>query len=211
MPQRTLPAILKVAPVMPVMIIEDLANAVPLARALVAGGLKVLEITLRTPVALDAIRRIVAEVEGAIVGVGTVTSPKLVDDAAAAGAVFAVSPGAPLSFVQAAGRGSLPIPLLPGIATPSEAMTLLDHGLTFAKLFPAENVGGVGLLKSLYSPLPALQFCPTGGIDLGKAPNYLALPNVVCVGGSWMCPKDLIAAGNWAAIEAHARAAAALR
>lgn len=207
--QSSLDTVLKAAPVMPVMIIEDLDKAVPLAKALVAGGLVVLEITLRTPVALEAIRRIAGEVEGAIVGVGTVTSPKLVEQAAAAGAVFAVSPGAPLSFVQAA--ASLPIPLLPGIATPSEAMTLLDHGFRYAKLFPAEVVGGVALLKALHSPLPGLTFCPTGGIDLAKAPSYLALPNVVCVGGSWMAPKELVSAGDWAEIETRARAAAALK
>ncbi len=207
--QKSLDTILRVAPVMPVMIIEDVADAVPLGRALVAGGLRVLEITLRTPVALEAIRRIVGEVEGAIVGVGTVTSPQLVEEAAKAGAVFAVSPGAPLAFVHVAPH--LPIPLLPGVATPSEAMTLLDHGFHYAKLFPAEVVGGVGLLKALYSPLPGLTFCPTGGIDLAKAPAYLQLPNVVCVGGSWMISKTAIAGGDWDGITRHAKAATALR
>jgi 2-dehydro-3-deoxyphosphogluconate aldolase/(4S)-4-hydroxy-2-oxoglutarate aldolase len=208
MPQQGLEPILTRGPVIPVMVIDNIEDAVPLARALVAGGLSVLEITLRTAVAMESIRRIAAEVEGAVVGVGTIANPSHVEAAAEAGAVFAVSPGAPLSLVKA--MPSLPIPLLPGIATPSEAMTLLEHGAFFAKLFPAGNVGGVGFLKALQSPFPQLRFCPTGGIDAAKAPAYLALPNVICIGGSWMAPRDLVRAGNWAGIESRARAASTL-
>jgi 2-dehydro-3-deoxyphosphogluconate aldolase/(4S)-4-hydroxy-2-oxoglutarate aldolase len=206
--QSTLPAILRTSPVIPVVIIEDLKDAVPLARALVAGGLKVIEVTLRTNLGLEAIRAMVAEVEGAIVGVGTVIEPLHYTEAAKAGAVFAVSPGATPRLMDAAvDSGIAP---LPGIASASEAMALIERGFTHAKFFPAEPSGGAAFLSSIASPLPQLTFCPTGGISLESAPSYLKLPNVVCVGGSWMVKQSVIAAGDWAGIEAQAAKAAGL-
>jgi 2-dehydro-3-deoxyphosphogluconate aldolase/(4S)-4-hydroxy-2-oxoglutarate aldolase len=205
---QTLSRIVARAPVIPVIIIDNLDDAVPLARALVAGGLPVLEVTLRTQVALEAIKRILAECPEAVVGAGTILTPADLQMVAAAGAAFAVSPGATDALLDAA--HTAPIPLLPGIATASEAMRLLAHDFTYAKLFPAEACGGIKLLKSLYSPLPQLRFCPTGGITQALAADYLALPNVVCVGGSWMLPAAAIAAGDWAAITAAARLAARL-
>lgn len=200
--------VLKAAPVVPVLIIEDARAAVPLARALVVGGLTALEVTLRTPTALDSIRAIKAEVEGANVGAGTVLDRRQFDEAVAAGAAFLVSPGAtPALLKHAAGA---PVPLLPGIATASEAMALIEEGYGAAKFFPAEQAGGSAYLKALASPLPGLVFCPTGGIGLKNAPTYLALPNVVCVGGSWVAPPAAVAAGDWAAITALAAEAAAL-
>lgn len=208
-PQPGLAAILAAAPVVPVVIVDDLAHAVPLARALVAGGLTAIEVTLRTPVALEAIRAVAAEVDGAVVGVGTVLDHRQLAAARAAGARFAVSPGATEALLDAAaGEG---IPLLPGIATASEAMALIERGYRFAKFFPAEPAGGATYLAALASPLPQLKFCPTGGITVDSAPRYLKLPNVVCVGGSWMIVRDRIAAGDWGAITAAAAAAAALK
>ena len=200
--------ILRLAPVVPVVIVEALADAVPLARALVAGGLPVIEVTLRTPVALEAIRAIAAEVPDAMVGVGTVLSPQQFEAAVAAGAKFAVAPGATPKLLDAVAGAK--VALLPGIATASEGMVLIERGYEYAKLFPAEAVGGVRLLAALASPLPQLRFCPTGGITLRTAPEYLALGTVVCVGGSWMLPKAAISAGRWGEIEDAAKAASKL-
>jgi 2-dehydro-3-deoxyphosphogluconate aldolase/(4S)-4-hydroxy-2-oxoglutarate aldolase len=207
--QIGLDTVLSLAPVVPVVIVDDVTHAVPLARALVRGGLRVIEITLRTAVALDAIRAIVGEVAEAVVGVGTVLEPNQLAAARAAGARFAVTPGATARLLDvAAGEG---LPLLPGIATVSEAMALIERGYGFAKFFPAEPAGGAAYLSALASPLPQLKFCPTGGITLESAPRYLKLSNVACVGGSWMVDRDRIAAGDWPAITAAATAAAALR
>jgi 2-dehydro-3-deoxyphosphogluconate aldolase/(4S)-4-hydroxy-2-oxoglutarate aldolase len=207
--QDGLESILKAAPVIPVVIIDDIADAVPLARALVAGGLPVIEITLRTKAGLDAIRAIAAEVPGAIVGVGTVITPAQYREAAVAGAKFAVSPGATTKLLDAATDSGL-VPL-PGIATASEAMGLIERGYRFAKFFPAEPSGGAAFLASIASPLPQLTFCPTGGITLASAPNYLKLPNVICVGGSWMLPKQHILAKDWMEIQNRAAEAAQLK
>ena len=205
----TIDEIVKVAPVVPVMVVENLEDAVPLAQALYNGGLKVLEITLRTPVALDAIRAMVdALPDDAVIGSGTVITPKDLQDSVDAGAKFMVSPGTTPALIEAA--KACAVPLLPGVATPSEAMHLLTQGFTHLKFFPAEAAGGVPMLKSIGGPLPQITFCPTGGIDLAKAPIYLALPNVACVGGTWMAPKELIAAKKWDEIETLARQAASL-
>ncbi|WP_374659748.1 bifunctional 4-hydroxy-2-oxoglutarate aldolase/2-dehydro-3-deoxy-phosphogluconate aldolase [Phenylobacterium sp.] len=201
----TLAEILKLAPVVPVLIIEDEAHAVPLARALVAGGLYALEVTLRTPVALDCIRRIAGEVEGAVVGAGTVITASARQAVADAGAKFAVSPG----LIEGEGVDG-PTPLLPGVATATELMRGLRAGFTHFKLFPANVVGGVGALKAFSSPFPQATFCPTGGVDVKNAPDYLALPNVICVGGSWVAPADAIRAGEWDRITDLARAASQL-
>ncbi len=206
--QDGLEDILRAAPVVPVVIIEDVASAVPLARALVAGGLPAIEITLRTKAGLEAIRAIAAEVQGAIPGVGTVVAPDHYKQAAKAGARFAVSPGATPTLLDAA--ADCGIAPLPGIATASEAMVLIERGYRFAKFFPAAAAGGTAFLAALASPLPQLRFCPTGGITPENAPAYLKLPNVVCVGGSWMVKRAAIAAGDWATIEQGARAARAL-
>lgn len=195
------------APVIPVLVIDDLRHAEPLARALVAGGLPVLEVTLRTPVALEAIR-IMAQVEGGIVGAGTLLGPADVEAACAAGARFGVSPGSTdrlLSACEAAG-----LPLLPGAATASEVMALFERGYNVQKFFPAESSGGAPALRALGAPIPQVGFCPTGGITPQNAATYLALPNVLCAGGSWVAPRALLDAGDWAAITDLARAAAAL-
>lgn len=207
--QLGLEHIVTLAPVVPVVIIDDVSRAVPLARSLVRGGLPVIEITLRTPAALDAIRAIADEVAEAVVGVGTVLDPAQLVAARDAGARFAVSPGATETLLDAAAIEGLP--LLPGVATASEAMALIERDCRFAKFFPAEPAGGLAYLSALASPLPQLKFCPTGGITLESAPKYLALSNVVCVGGSWMVAKDRIAAADWAGITAQAAAAAKLR
>ncbi|MGI9419615.1 MAG: bifunctional 4-hydroxy-2-oxoglutarate aldolase/2-dehydro-3-deoxy-phosphogluconate aldolase [Geminicoccaceae bacterium] len=191
--------IMRTAPVIPVIVIDQIDQAVPLARALVKGGLKVLEITLRTPVAMDAIKAIIAEVDDAIVGAGTVLTPKQLEEVTALGCKFAVSPGFTPALLDAA-EGS-PCPLLPGAATASEVMQLLERGYNRQKFFPAEAAGGVALLKSLASPLPDAKFCPTGGIGPDNAKAYLDLPNVLCVGGSWVVPKDAVASGDWGRIE----------
>lgn len=196
---------LTLAPVVPVLTIERAEDAVPLARALVAGGLPLLEVTLRTPAALEAIRRIAGEVEGAVPAVGTVLTRRDLEDAARAGARLAVSPGLTPTLAEPG-----PIPLLPGAATVSEVMAGLEAGLSLFKLFPATAVGGAALLKAMAAPLPQARFCPTGGINAENAPGFLALSNVVCVGGAWVAPKDAIAAGDWGRIEALAREAAAL-
>lgn len=196
--------ILKAAhPVMPVMVIDDLANAVPLARALVAGGVRVLEITLRTPAALDAIRQISQQVEGAIVGVGTVVEPAQLKAAKDAGAVFAISPGFTRELGLAAKEYG--IDLIPGVANPSDIIEALSLGIDTLKFFPAEQAGGIPMLKALHGPFPQILFCPTGGISETNFKDYLKLPNVACVGGSWLAPKDFIAHGNWDGITQIAR------
>lgn len=195
------------APVVPVLVIDDLAHAAPLARALVAGGLPALEVTLRTACALDAIRAM-SEIEGGVVGAGTLLTPQDVKAAKAAGAKFGVSPGATQRIIDACAEAELP--LLPGAATATEIMVLLEMGFTVQKFFPAEQAGGAAYLKSIGSPLPQVSFCPTGGISLKIAPDYLVLKNILCVGGSWVSPKDAMARGDWALIETLAREAAQL-
>jgi 2-dehydro-3-deoxyphosphogluconate aldolase/(4S)-4-hydroxy-2-oxoglutarate aldolase len=197
-------AILAQTPVVPVLTIERVADAVPLARALVDGGLPVLEVTLRTQAALDAVRAIAAEVPQAIVGIGTVTQSADIDPAVRAGAKFLVSPGTPAGLADALAEAS--VPALPGCATVSEAMALGARGFRVLKFFPAEASGGVGWLKSVAAPLPELRFCPTGGIEAGNAAAYL-----LAVGGSWVAPKDAVAAGDFKRITALARAAVRLR
>ena len=203
--QTQLETILSRAPVVPVLLVDDAALAVDLAAVLVAGGLAAIEITLRTPVALEAIKAISDGVEGAIAGAGTVLTGLQLEQARDAGAEFAVSPGFTPDLLCAAGTS--PLPLLPGSATASEAMRLLAEGYRFQKFFPAEAAGGAAYLKSLASPLPDIRFCPTGGITESNAPDYLKLANVACVGGSWVAPKDLVAQKNWPEIEALARRA----
>ena len=199
--------ICRLAPVIPVLVIDDLAHARLLAQALVAGGLPALEVTLRTPVALDAIRAM-AEVPGGVVGAGTLLTPADVKAAKAAGAMFGVSPGATDCIVAACEDEGLP--LLPGAATASEIMALLEKGYTVQKFFPAEQAGGAAYLKSIGSPIPQVRFCPTGGISLKIAPDYLGLKNILCVGGSWVAPKEAMARGDWATITRLAAEAAAL-
>ncbi|EFD69603.1 KHG/KDPG aldolase [Streptomyces lividans TK24] len=208
MPSSPAASVLDLAPVVPVVVVDDLADAVPLARALVAGGLPAIEVTLRTPVALDAIRAIAGEVPDAVVGAGTVVTAEQVGEVVAAGARFLVSPGWTDTLVEAM-RGS-GVPFLPGVSTASEVVALLERGVREMKFFPAEAAGGTAYLKALAAPLPQARFCPTGGITPASAPEYLALPNVGCVGGSWMLPKDAIAGRDWARVEALAREAAAL-
>jgi 2-dehydro-3-deoxyphosphogluconate aldolase/(4S)-4-hydroxy-2-oxoglutarate aldolase len=197
---------LRLSPVVPVLTIHRAEDAVPLARALVAGGLKVLEVTLRTPAALEAMRRIAGEVEDAVLAAGTVVSAADIKRSAKAGAKFAFSPGL-ADFMLEEGR----LPILPGVATASEVMRGMAAGLDTFKLFPAVPVGGVGALKALAGPFAEAAFCPTGGIDAKNADQFLALDNVLCVGGSWVAPAKAIDAGDWAAITALAQAAAALR
>lgn len=199
--------ICRLAPVVPVLVIDDLSHAKPLAQALVAGGLPALEVTLRTACALDAIRAM-AEVPGGVVGAGTLLTPADVKAAKAAGATFGVSPGATDRLIAACEDEGLP--LLPGAATASEIMALLEKGYTVQKFFPAEQAGGAAYLKSIGSPIPQVSFCPTGGISLKLAPDYLGLKNILCVGGSWVAPKDAMARGDWAEITRLAREAAAL-
>ncbi len=197
---------LALSPVVPVLTIHRVEDAAPLARALVAGGLKVLEVTLRTAAALEAMRCISAEVPEAIVAAGTVVSAKDLKRSAKAGARFAFSPGL-ADFMLEEG----PIPILPGVATASEVMKAMEAGGRAFKFFPAVPAGGVGALKALAGPFADAAFCPTGGIDAANAADFLALPNVLCVGGSWVAPAKAIEAGDWAAIEALAKAAAALK
>jgi 2-dehydro-3-deoxyphosphogluconate aldolase/(4S)-4-hydroxy-2-oxoglutarate aldolase len=202
-------SVLDLAPVVPVVVLQDVSDAVPLARALVAGGLAAIEVTLRTPVALDAIRAIAEEVPDAVVGAGTVITPEQVHDSVAAGARFLVSPGWTDVLLEAM-RGS-GVPFLPGVSTTSEVVALLERGVREMKFFPAEAAGGTAYLKSLSGPLPQARFCPTGGIGAGNAPAYLSLPNVGCVGGTWMMPADAVAARDWDRVERLAREAAGLR
>ncbi|WP_043264135.1 bifunctional 4-hydroxy-2-oxoglutarate aldolase/2-dehydro-3-deoxy-phosphogluconate aldolase [Streptomyces sp. CT34] len=202
------PSVLGLAPVIPVVVLQDAADAVPLARALVAGGLPAIEITLRTPAALEAIRAVTAEVPEAVVGAGTLLTPEHVAAAGAAGAAFLVSPGWSPRLLHAMRDSG--IPFLPGVSTASEVVALLEEGVTEMKFFPAEAAGGTAYLKSLAGPLPQARFCPTGGIGPASAPSYLALPNVGCVGGSWMLPADALTAEDWGRVRQLARGAAAL-
>jgi 2-dehydro-3-deoxyphosphogluconate aldolase/(4S)-4-hydroxy-2-oxoglutarate aldolase len=201
-------ALLKGQPVIPVLKIDDAKSAVPLALALAKGGLPVIEITMRTDAALQSIRNVAAEVPEAIVGAGTILNARQFDEAAKAGSKFIVSPGCTRQVFDAAKAS--PVPLLPGAITPSEMMAALDEGLDFLKFFPAEQAGGASFLKSLASPLAGLKFCPTGGVSANNAKDYLSLPNVVCVGGSWVAPDDAVKAGDWLRIEALAREASKL-
>ncbi len=198
----------RAAPVVPVLTIEHEESAKPLAEALVSGGLPMLEVTMRTPAALKAIRAM-ASVEGGIVGAGTLLTGLDVRAAKTAGARFGVSPGATPEILDAAEREGLP--MLPGAATASEVMALLGRGFDMLKFFPAEAAGGKAMLSALAGPLPAVSFCPTGGVSAANAAEYLALPNVVCVGGSWVAPSDAVEAGDWGRIEALAKEAAGLR
>lgn len=200
--------LLDLSPVVPVVVIEDAADAVPLAEALLAGGIQVIEVTLRTPAALDSIAAIHASVPDIVLGAGTITSPAQAAQAASAGASFLVTPGTTPDVLDACSATGLPF--LPGVSTVSEAMRLVERGLTALKFFPAEAAGGVDYLKSIAGPLPGLRFCPTGGISLATAPRYLALPNVGCVGGSWLTPKNAVAAKDFSRIEALAKEAVAL-
>ncbi|MFC5183393.1 bifunctional 4-hydroxy-2-oxoglutarate aldolase/2-dehydro-3-deoxy-phosphogluconate aldolase [Actinomadura harenae] len=200
--------LLDLAPVVPVVVLDDADAAVPLARALVAGGLRAIEVTLRTEAALAAIERIAAEVPDAVVGAGTVVAPSDAARSLDAGARFLVSPGCTPALRDAMTATGLPF--LPGVSSASEAMALLEHGITEMKFFPAEAAGGASYLKALGGPLPGIRFCPTGGITPESAPRYLALPNVGCVGGSWLTPADAVRAGDWDRIESRAKRAAAL-
>jgi 2-dehydro-3-deoxyphosphogluconate aldolase/(4S)-4-hydroxy-2-oxoglutarate aldolase len=201
-------ALMRLCPVIPVLTIERLQDAAPLAQALVAGGLTVLEVTLRTPVAIEAIALMAAAAPGAVVGAGTVLNATDYDRALAAGARFIVSPGLTDTLVAAARAN--PLPFLPGVATAGEVMRGLDAGLNRFKFFPAETSGGAPALKALAGPFGECRFCPTGGIGAATAPDYLALPNVLCVGGAWVAPADAVRAGDWTRIAALATAAAGL-
>ena len=209
MPQNTdaLLPIMTGQTVIPVIVLDDAKDAVPLAKALVAGGLPAIEITLRTDAALESIRRVAAEVPEALVGAGTILNAAQFDEAVAAGSKFIVSPGLTPELVEAA-EGS-PVPLLPGAVTSSEIMAALEDGYSLLKFFPAEQAGGAAYLKSLSSPFGAVKFCPTGGVSAKNAPDYLSLSNVLCVGGSWVAPKDAVEAGDWDRITALAKEASA--
>jgi len=206
---QTLLDIMRTSVVIPVIAIDDLAHAVPLARALVAGGIRVLEVTLRTSHGLAAIRAMSEQVPEAIVGVGTLTQASEFFAARDAGAVFGVSPGLTAALIEGAKKSGLP--LLPGVMTPSEVMAAREQGFKQLKLFPAVPAGGVGMLNAIAGPLPDITFCPTGGISIETAPQFLACKNVACVGGSWLTPKDALQAGDWVRITALAKAASALR
>lgn len=197
--------VLNASPVMPVMVIQNVDDAVPLAKALVAGGIRVLEITLRTPVALDAIKLISQEVPEAIVGAGTIINPEQLQAAEDAGAVFAISPGLTPTLLAAAKKGN--IALIPGIATLSELMQGMEYGLDHFKFFPAEAAGGIPMLKAIAGPIPQVTFCPTGGISPENYNAYLQLSNVACVGGSWLAPLDAVKAKNWAKVTELAKLA----
>lgn len=201
--------ILKASPIMPVLVIEHPDEAVPLAQALVAGGIRTLEVTLRTAAALDAVRAIRAAVPDAIVGVGTITRVSDIAAAVSAGAQFGVSPGLTPGILAATRSGTWPF--LPGVMTPSDVLCAIEHGFDAMKFFPAEAAGGIAMLKSFAGPFTNIRFCPTGGIDLAKAREYLKQPNVTCVGGSWLAPAPLLLAKDWATIEQLAREAASLR
>ena len=207
-PRPPVASLLDRVPVVPVVVVDEVAQAVPLARALVAGGLPVIELTLRTPAALDAIRAIADEVPEILLGVGTVVTPGQAKQAVDAGAQFLVSPGSTPSLLGAMADTGLPF--LPGTATVSEVLAVLEAGFSEMKFFPAETSGGAAFLKAVGAPVPAARFCPTGGITAASAAAYLALPNVGCVGGSWLTPADALAAGDWARVERLAREAAAL-
>ncbi len=201
--------VLTLTPVIPVVTIDDVAHAVPLARVLLASGVRTIEITLRTPAALDAIRAVASEAPEMKVGAGTVLNEKDLNAAIDAGAHYALSPGGTPKLMKAARKAA--IPFIPGVSTASEIMRGLELGYTCFKFFPAEQLGGVAAIKALGAPLAAARFCPTGSITAAKAPDYLALKNVLCVGGSWIAPSEYIKAGDWAAIEAAAKQSAALQ
>jgi 2-dehydro-3-deoxyphosphogluconate aldolase/(4S)-4-hydroxy-2-oxoglutarate aldolase len=205
----TLLEIMRASPVIPVIAIDDINQAVPLAKALVAGGIRVLEVTLRTPHGLPAIRAMAEQVPEAIVGVGTLTQPDEFAAAREAGAVFGVSPGLTPALIEAAKKSGLP--LLPGVMTPSEVMAAREAGFRQLKLFPAVPAGGIGMLNAIAGPLPDVMFCPTGGISQENAAQFLACRNVACIGGSWLTPKDAMQAGDWARITQLAAAASALK
>ncbi len=207
--QHLLDQILGLGPVMPVLVIDEVVDAVPLARALVDNGVRVLEVTLRTPNAMSVIACLAEAVPEAVVGAGTVTTPEQLAAVERAGARFAVSPGLTPRLTAAARASSLP--LLPGVMTTSEAMCAAEAGFTRLKLFPSQQAGGVGMLKAIHGPLPELRFCPTGGVSLENAPEFLALPNVMCVGGSWLAPDALVKARDWDEIGRRAREASKLR
>jgi len=207
--QSQIETIMKAAPVIPVVVADDVANAVLLARALVEGGLPAIEVTLRTPVAIEALRAISAQVEGAIPGAGTVLDANQIAAVEKAGAKFMVSPGASPNLMDAAEDSS--IPLLPGVATAGEMMTLGERGYRHLKFYPASLAGGAPYLKALSAPLPQYKFCPTGGIGPDNARDYLGLDNVLCVGGSWVAPQALVEAGDWPGITRLAKAAARLK
>ena len=200
--------ICSLAPVVPVLVIDDLSTAAPIAHALVAGGLPVLEVTLRTPVALEAIEAMAEAAPDAVVGAGSLRTPEDVAAVKRAGGVFGVSPGWTPALLDAA--DSMGLPMLPGVATPSEAMRAAERGLEVLKFFPAEQKGGAPALKAWGGPLPGIRFCPTGGVTPENARDYLSLSNVICVGGSWVAPKDAVAARDWDLIEALAAEAAKL-
>lgn len=200
--------VMSLAPVIPVIVIDDVRHAVPMAHALVEGGLRVLEITLRTPAAFDAVRAITQEVKQAVVGIGTVTDARQLDKAREAGAVFAVSPGLTPTLAHAA--QSSDVQLLPGVMTPSEILVAMEFGYRAFKFFPAQPAGGVAMLKALHGPFSDIVFCPTGGITPETAEHFLALPNVLCVGGSWLTPKALMEQQDWDAINRLARASASI-
>lgn len=204
----TIAEICRRAPVVPVLVVQEVADAAPLARALVAGGLPALEVTLRTPVALDVMRAMADAAPDAVVGAGTLRTPADVRAAVDAGARFGVSPGFSAAVIDAAAEAGLP--MLPGVATPTEAMAAAERGLDILKFFPAEANGGIPVLQAWAGPLAGLSFCPTGGIGPTNAAGYLALSNVLCVGGSWVAPADKVKAGDWDGITALARAAAAI-
>lgn len=201
--------IMRASPVMPVLVIDQVSQAVPLARALVSGGIRVLEVTLRTASALESVKAIVREVPDAIIGVGTITSTAQLAEVMDAGAVFGVSPGSSAVLLEEVQRRGFPF--LPGVMTPTEVMGAHDQGFRAMKLFPAQQAGGIGMLKALAGPFPDVYFCPTGGVDGKTAVEFLALPNVGCVGGSWLAPKSMVEKGDWEGITALARQAAALR
>lgn len=200
--------VLELSPVIPVVVLDSAQQAVPLARALLRGGIRVIEVTLRTPAGVDSIRAVAQEVPDMVVGAGTVLSSEQVAAVARAGAQFVVTPGSPPRLLDATIESGLP--LLPGAGTLTEMLTLAERGLTAMKFFPAEASGGRPFLVAAAGPCPQLRFCPTGGVTPENAPDYLTLPNVRCVGGSWLAPKDVVAQGDWARVEALARAAAAL-
>ncbi|MEP4039288.1 bifunctional 4-hydroxy-2-oxoglutarate aldolase/2-dehydro-3-deoxy-phosphogluconate aldolase [Pseudophaeobacter sp.] len=202
--QKKTREVCELAPIMPVLVVRDAVNAEPLAKALIAGGLATLEVTLRTPAALDVIAAMSA-VPGGVVGAGTLITPQDVRDAKAAGAMFGVSPGATDALIEACLDEDLP--LLPGAATASEAMRLLERGYTTQKFFPAETSGGAAALQAIGAPLPQIRFCPTGGVSLSNAKDYLGLSNVLCAGGSWVAPETLVSAQAWSEIETLAREA----
>ncbi len=208
-PLLSLEQAMTLGPVIPVLVIDRVDDAVPLARALLAGGENTLEVTLRTPVAMDVIRVLAAEVPQAVILAGTITTPEQWEAAHHAGAHFGVSPGLTPRLLSALRSGS-PMPLLPGVATASELMTAMDAGLHCFKFFPAQQAGGVGMLKAFHSPFPDALFCPTGGISPDNARTYLDLPNVACVGGSWLAPSAAVKAGQWDHITALAQAASTL-